>query len=1204
MTLSRSTAVLALAALAGSLAAGAHAIAPIVAQEDPFARPPSIQEYTHVYETQRHAPSIAMSERISARLGGDWEVITWNSNSNCPRRVFGSGIELAAGGIASAAEAEAVARDFIRANPDFFGGATNANLATYRVTNAMGKWAVLLQQTVNGIRVNEAIVSLALTESGRLFAFGANYYSGVSVPASGIMPRELAVQIARNDLPFDASSPMKCVEDETTILPIFDARAGDGAMSFRVTHMTEVPTSEPYGLYRTWVDAVTGEIVRRENQVTAAYAGSALGDVEIPTYCNGNTPSTPHSGMNVVITGIGTAVTDASGNFSIAGTGGTRAFTASFDGPVVNVNCSVCGGDAVFSGTIDEDVAEPIYFSSTYRADERDCFYFVNATRNYINSIDPAWTYPKVTANVNINATCNANWGGTVLNFFRTGGGCHNTGEIGDVMAHEYGHCIQSSLLGGGQGPNGQGEGNGDIAGTFVIDGSVIGIGFQSCSSGLSCPGPSCRDCENTLQWPGDAVGQEIHDAGRVIAGFNWDVRQAMETKYGAVTGKLKTGQMWHFSRKLFGNTGYDQDDQAMDYFVINDDDGNLANGTPDYVEIREGARNHSFPYPVLLTIAHAALTNTSDEVNPYPVVATITNTGGTLDAGALFVNYQLNGAGGYTGLAMTATGNPNEYAASIPAQDCGTTVDYYIAAALVGGIGETSPSNAPASTYIFNVASVIYSQDFEAASDWTTDPSHNAATGAFVRVNPIGTGFQPEDDATAPPGVNAWITGQNSGGVGTDDVDGGIAATRSPIFDATGLNNVKVTLKYFHGQRDAGDDPAGDFFRIQVSNDGGATYPVNLVSIGDVPSPGTWMSLSVDLAPMITITNQMRLRVQASDGNPEGDIVEAGIDDIAITGCPPPPLDAEPPVVAVLLPNGGEALVTGTTVQIGWNATDDIGVTEVDILYSQNGGLTYLGTIASGEPNDGTYLWDLTNMAMTNLARIKVVARDAVLNSAEDASDANFTIGPPASVAPEVTLTSPVGAETIDAQLVFPITWNASDDIGVSAVALRLSLDGGADGYSTLIAENLPNSGSYNWSVSDTPTTQARIRVIVRDANFQTASDASPADFTISLNVTGVGGVGAVPSRSYIGINVPEPFTSETKIRFGLARTGAVDLVVYSVEGRAIRHLVSGALAAGTFDAAWDGRDDAGNAVTSGRYFLRLTTADESLKKAVTFMR
>lgn len=1193
-------------AILSACATAALAVQPLALEEDPFAIPPDPREFSHVYDGSRHAPSLEMSERIRQRLGGDWRVVTWNSTSSCPRRVWGSGVDVAPG-LRSAQEAEQAARAFILANPDFFGGARPQNLALYRVTNAMGKWAVMLQQTVNGVPVHGAIVTLTFTESGRLYAFGANYYQGISMPPAASMSREAAIEIARAELPYDAASEMTRAPDETVILPVFDSR-GDGATSFRLAHVTEVSTAEPYGLYRTWVDAASGEILRRENQVSQAYSGRAVGDVETSGYCAGNVPETPFANMNVVISGLGTAVTDANGDFSIGGNSDPLSYTASFNGPVVNVNCMGCGGDAEAEGTIEPDVFESIVFDSTdYRADERDVFYTINGMYGYILSIDSTWTYPKVTANVNINSSCNANWGGTVLNFFRAAGGCQNTGRLADVVAHEYGHCVQFSLL-GGSGPNGQGEGNADIAATFYDNGSLIGVGIVNCSDGLSCPGSPCRDCENVLQWPTDAVGQPIHSAGRVICGFNWDARQALEAKYGAEAGKLAAAQLWHYSRKMYGNPSYDQDDQVLDYFVVNDNDGNLLDGTPDYAELRDAAVNHGFPYPSVISIVHTPLENTTDVTNPYLVVATITSPGSLLDPDSLLVRYRVGGSGEYTALTMTPTENPDEYAAAIPAQECGSFVEYYISADDTAGVREIVPPGAPAAAHGFHVAATLYIQNFETSSDWTTDVSHTASTGAFVRIDPIGTNYQPGDDATPSPGAFAWITAQNQPGQdGIDDVDGGIAATRSPIIDMTNWDDVRLSFKYFHGQRDGGNDPGADFFRIQISNDGGLTYPVDLVSIGDVFTIPMWTPVSVDVASVITPTSLMRLRVQAADDFPQtGDVIEGGIDDIVITACappPPPPPDTLPPVVEVLSPNGGEALVIDSTASITWTATDDRGVTGVDILLSRDGGAAYDTTIAAGEANDGEYTWSLANLESTNLARIKIMAADSASNIGADTSAANFTIGPPPSAPPIVLAVAPNGGEMLQGNSAFTITWTSGDDIGVTGVDIRLSTNAGAD-FSTIIASGLVDTGSYDWLVANVTTTEALVQLVVTDANYQTAADTSDTTFTIAEVPTGVEIAGGAPDRAFLGATMPEPFSHLTTVRFGLARPGPVTLAIYSIEGRLIRSLVSGGRAAGAYEVAWDGRDGDGQPVTSGRYFIRLTTPEATMTRGATFLR
>jgi hypothetical protein len=1296
------------ALLCALAAAPGLAFQPTSVSEDPFEILPPPEQSAYVDVTSKHGPSIEMGRAIEEELGGSWNVALWNQYAVTPRAVYGTGIELVPGGLHSEAQVEEVARQFIASHPAIF-RADESRLATYRITHGLGKWVIQFQQTVAGeIRVEDAFVHLVFMDSGRLYAFGSNYYQGASVPSGPTMAPENAVGIARAGLPYDPASEVPPIRgDETVILPMLKNGPDGQQMVFRLAHRTEVPTSEPYGNYATYVDAVTGEILLRQNQVAEAYSGRSRGDVEIPTYCSGNTPNTPFAHMNVAISGVGTAVTDANGNFSIGGDSGPQTYTAVFDGPVVNVNCSGCaGGDAVATGPISPDVPLDIYFPSfIYRADERDCFYFINKTRDFVESIDSTWTYPKVTANVNVNATCNANWNGTILNFFRTGGGCHNTGEIGDVMAHEFGHCIQASLNGGSQATQGLGEGNADIAGTFIVDGSVIGIGFQNCENGLSCPGSSCRDCENTLRYPGDVVGQPIHSAGRVICGFNWDTRQALEAKYGAAAGKIKCAELWHFGRKMFGNPGMTQPDQVLAYFVINDDNGNLGDGTPDYDEICQGATNHGFSCPTILVgvfITHQPLGNTSDTQNPYEVVALITSTVTTLNPDSLLVRYQLEFLGGYMDVQMTPTGNPDEYHGFIPAQGCGTQVDYFIVAEDNAGNRKTDPTSAPAATHSFTVADLIYTQTFESASDWTQDPSHTASTGAFVRIDPNPTGFQPDDDASPPPGIFGWITAQNTGGDGVDDVDNGVSATRSPIFDLADYAGAHLSMKWFHGQRDQGGDPNGDFFQISLSNDGGATYPVNIIALGDVSHAATWTALEVDLETYLPLTSQMRLRVQAADGPAVGDIVEGGIDEVYILGCVVSP-DTIPPSVTVTSPNGGEALVMGTNHDITWTATDNDAVTGVDILLSNDGGATFPVSIATNEPNDGSYTWLVPNTP-TPSARIKIIATDSSFLTAEDESDGNFIIGPPPSAAPEITLTAPNGGEVIDGLSSYEITWNATDDIEVTGVDISLSLDGGVT-FPILLATDEENDGAYTWLVTDTATTQARVLVVAEDANFQTdsaisaadftitsaapeitltapnggevidasttsditwnatddnevtgvdislsldggatfpidlatdeendgvftwsvtdtattqarvrvvAKDAglrtdtaiSAADFTITLAATGISPNTAVPDRYFLGPSFPEPFRDNAVVRFGLPRPTTVDLAVYSVEGRVIRHLAGGATPAGTWERYWNGTDDSGSRVPSGLYFLRLSTPEGILTQRITFLR
>jgi len=263
-----------------------------------------------------------------------------------------------------------------------------------------------------------------------------------------------------------------------------------------------------------------------------------------------------------------------------------------------------------------------------------------------------------------------------------------------------------------------------------------------------------------------------------------------------------------------------------------------------------------------------------------------------------------------------------------------------------------------------------LYSNDFETASDWTQDPSHTASTGAFVRIDPNATTYQPGDDATPDPGVYAWITAQNSA-LGTDDVDAGVSATRSPVIDLSGTAGAHLSMKYFHGQRDQGDDASGDFYRIDLSNDGGSSYPVNLVSFGDVTTSAIWRSLEVDLESVISLTDQMRIRVQAADGTYEGDIVEGGIDDVFITGGTG---NTAPPAPVLSLPDAGDTVGVSTPVLTVNNVTDPDGdpVTYgfrvygdallTDLVASADGVAegsgTTIWTVSPPLPSEVTYWW------------------------------------------------------------------------------------------------------------------------------------------------------------------------------------------------------------------------------------------------------
>jgi len=116
---------------------------------------------------------------------------------------------------------------------------------------------------------------------------------------------------------------------------------------------------------------------------------------------------------------------------------------------------------------------------------------------------------------------------------------------------------------------------------------------------------------------------------------------------------------------------------------------------------------------------------------------------------------------------------------------------------------------------------------------------------------------------------------------------------------------------------------------------------------------------------------------------------------------------------------------------------------------------------------------------------------------------------------APVVTVTAPNGGEAWPIGSTQTITWSASDNVAVSTVDIDYSTDGGAT-YPFSIASGIANSGSYAWTVPNTPTSQARVRVTAHDTGCSSGADASDADFSIgNLTITATAGAGGQISPS-----------------------------------------------------------------------------------------
>ncbi len=244
----------------------------------------------------------------------------------------------------------------------------------------------------------------------------------------------------------------------------------------------------------------------------------------------------------------------------------------------------------------------------------------------------------------------------------------------------------------------------------------------------------------------------------------------------------------------------------------------------------------------------------------------------------------------------------------TVTSSACGETIQVRTVIELAEGPQTGQVLNIPIGTEL------VRFDPLDEAPDWKVDPdgTDSADEGLWELgvpepiLGPNGVFVQPPGDHTIGDSELAFFTRPRFEGTpASSDLDGGVTTLQSPVFAIGDTRDPLVRIWVWRSAWNFVEKPPFKLdtpLVIEVSNDGGQTFPYRLEYRGETPELGGWVPVDIRLRDddvNVLPTNRMVFRFSIEDDTNRGvGNVEAGIDDLEIIdfldGCPGirPPLD------------------------------------------------------------------------------------------------------------------------------------------------------------------------------------------------------------------------------------------------------------------------------------------------------------------------
>ena len=674
-------------------------------------------------------------------------------------------------------------------------------------------------------------------------------------------------------------------EPETVIWAGTDGLADDPVLAVAFGAGYGRPDAGDYGEWLFVADAATGGILYQEDRIVFEDVVGNVRGMATPgpkaAQCTDEV-LTPMPSAHVNIQGGGSAYTDANGDFVISNAGTTDVTVESPVGGLYFWVYDVTGNDEELPITVTPpgpaDFIHNQANNNEFIRAQVNAYVDANEVRDWILSVHP--TYPIIHSQTGFTVRVNRNdlycpgnaWyspGEQSLNFCRASLPTYANTAFASVGQHEYGH---HTIECGGSGQGEYGEGMADCVAMLIADDPGLGYGFyySQCATPLRSADNDCQYLTSGCS----TCGSEIHDCGKLLSGCVWSTREELVITEPALYLNILSNLTIN---SILLHTGTSITPQiAIDFLTLDDNDGDIDNGTPHWNEICAGFGAHGLDCPALALIDFTYPYGLPGLVPPgYPATISVhvVPVAGTPVPGTGTVSYRI-GDEAFTTVPMNEI-NPNQYEAVLPPTACAETVEYYFTAEASGGLLMTDPSDSPSSAFAALAATninTVAAFDFESATGWTV--SGDATDGQWQTGVPAngGRGDPPSDyDGSG----SCYLTDNVAG---NSDVDGGTTILTSPTFDVSGLTEPQVSYARWYSNVE-GASPEADTFVIRISDDNGANWSV-LETVGPTGPEvyGGWYTRTFNIADFVTPTAELKLRFEASDLG-SGSVVEAALD-------------------------------------------------------------------------------------------------------------------------------------------------------------------------------------------------------------------------------------------------------------------------------------------------------------------------------------